>query len=141
MFHPAVIAKTSWYKNNRYNENYFRSQDFELWCRTFENTNFSRIHEPLFIYREGKVNVKNYSASARAFRDILRTHNQGLLNKPELYWEITKSYFKSYLYRTFAFFDLHNTLSSTRNEKLNTAQKSKVKEVIERIKSWPQSGI
>jgi glycosyltransferase involved in cell wall biosynthesis len=136
LFHPTVIAKTSWFRQNKYNvsDDFYRSEDLELWCRTFETTVFSRIYEPLFIYREGKVNIKNYTASAMATRNILRIHRNVISNR-EFYLEIVKSYIKSGLYRTFALFEIHNILSSTRNYKLDDVQKLKVSQAIKQIKN------
>ena len=135
MFHPTVIAKTSWYKKNRYDQRFNRSEDLELWCRTFENGSFSRVYEPLYIYREGRVNIKNYMASARTTRAILRLYHKGVINQLLFFTEMVKSYTKSGLYRIFAFFNLQHILSSTRNEKLSAEQKKKVAETINQIKS------
>jgi glycosyltransferase involved in cell wall biosynthesis len=134
-FHPAVVAKTSWFRENKYKENYLRTEDFELWCRTFGKTNFTRIQEPLFIYREGKVNVKNYTRSARVFREVLRIYDKSVLSRQEHYFEIIKSYLKSNLYRAFALFNAHHALSSARNAKLNDAQKQKLNKAIQAIKN------
>ena len=138
LFHPTVIAKTNWFKKNKYNINddFYRAEDLELWCRTFETTLFSRVYEPLFIYREGKVNVKNYTASARSTRNILRLYKHSVITGKGFYCEIIKSYVKSSLYRIFAFFDIHNILSSTRNSKLDYVQKRKIREVIMQIKNY-----
>ena len=140
-FHPAVIAKASWFRENKYAEKYLRTEDFELWCRTFDKTVYTRVCEPLIIYREGKVNVKNYVNSARTSRDILKIYHKGVLTNNEYRWEIFKWYLKPDLYRTFALFDLHHILSSARNKKLNNVQKAKVKEVIQKIQSIPQEGL
>lgn len=138
LFHPTVIAKTEWFKKNQYDvsENFYRSEDLELWCRTFGTTIFSRVYEPLFIYREGKVNVKNYTASAQSTRNILRLYKNDVITYREFYLETFKSYFKSALYRLFAFFDIHNILSATRNNKLDYVQKRKIREVIMQIKNF-----
>ncbi len=140
LFHPTVIAKTSWFLQNRYDErdDFCRSEDLELWCRTYDSTRFARVYEPLFIYREGKVNVKNYNASARATRNILRVYHKGVISTGEYYWQLTKSYFKSRLYSLFAFFDMHNILSSTRNSRLGHTQKQAVCQVIQQVKSYRQ---
>jgi glycosyltransferase involved in cell wall biosynthesis len=136
LFHPTVIAKTNWYKKNRYDQDFIRSEDFELWCRTFSSTNFFRIYEPLFLYREGKVNIKNYTASNRTHRKILRKYGPGVLSPVELEWEILRSHLKSTVYRVFAIFNMQYTLSSKRNDKLNLTQVDQVKTAIQRIKSW-----
>ncbi|MEJ7587423.1 MAG: glycosyltransferase family A protein [Ferruginibacter sp.] len=135
LFHPTIIAKTSWYKQNKYSEDFVRSEDFELWCRTFDNTVFYRINQPFFLYREGNVNVKNYIQSMKTFRKILRRYGPGVLSKSEFATEILKSYLKSGVYVFFALFKSQYILSSKRNMKLNDGQVSEVNEVIRQIKN------
>jgi glycosyltransferase involved in cell wall biosynthesis len=137
-FHPTVIAKTSWYRKNKYDKEFVRSEDFELWCRTFGSTIFFRIYEPLFIYREGNVNIKNYTTSHRTKRKVIRRYGPSVLSKSEFVTEIFKSHLKSYLYRIFSIFNMQYTLSSKRNIKLNKDQVDGVKSVINKIKDWPK---
>lgn len=135
LFHPTIIAKTSWYRLNKYSEDFVRAEDFELWCRTFSNTVFHRIKEPFFLYREGNINVRNYILSMRTFRKIIRQYGPGVLSKSEFAMEILKTYLKSGVYNLFAIFELQHILSSKRNMKLNKSQVAEVKHVIRRIKN------
>jgi glycosyltransferase involved in cell wall biosynthesis len=136
LFHPTVMAKTSWCKKNKYDHKFVRSEDFELWCRTFNYTVFSRVYEPLFLYREGKVNIRNYTYSNRTHRKMLRLNYDGVLSKKELMYEILRSHLKSTLYRIFAIFNLQQALSSKRNIKLTASQITEVHTAINRIKNW-----
>ncbi|MDO7488042.1 glycosyltransferase [Peribacillus frigoritolerans] len=52
--HPTVAGKTQWFKQNMYNNGFHRCEDFELWCRTIEFSNFAHINEPLLFYRDPK---------------------------------------------------------------------------------------
>ena len=62
--HPTVIARTSWFKNNLYDEEMKRSQDVELWMRTRAYSKFANMNECLFFYREeGVPQVKKYVQS------------------------------------------------------------------------------
>ena len=59
--HPTVIAKSSWFKNNLYNEAMKRSQDIELWLRTKQTSCFANMSDCLFFYREeGVPQIKKY---------------------------------------------------------------------------------
>lgn len=138
-FHPTIVAKTSWYRRNKYDENFVRSEDFELWCRSFNNIKYHRIYEPLFIYREGNVNIKNYITSSRSHRKAVKKHHQGVLTKKELLSEILESHVKSGLYRIFGFFNMQHFLASKRNIKLNETQRNDVLRVIKRVKDWKVS--
>ena len=102
-FHPTIIAKTSWFRENRYNEDFKRGPDFELWCRTFEKTNYVRIAEHLFLYREGNVSIRNYKLSSESLRKSLRLYYHNNLSLFELKKEIFISHLKTCLYRLFGF--------------------------------------
>lgn len=52
-FHPTVMIRTQTFNRYglRYNENYLRSQDYELWTRAAGKLNFYNLQEPLLDYR------------------------------------------------------------------------------------------
>lgn len=65
--HPSVAAATAWFKNNPYSEDFVfhRSQDAELWVRTFRHSRFVTIPELLMFYRDpGMIKVENYVGTA-----------------------------------------------------------------------------
>lgn len=49
--HPSVTGRLEWFKNNKYDDNWERMEDLELWLRTFSNSKFRNIDEPLLFYR------------------------------------------------------------------------------------------
>ena len=136
LFHPTVVAKASWYRNNKYDQDFVRSEDFELWCRTFDSTVFARVYEPLFIYREGRVNIRNYVLSNRTYRKILRYNAKDVLSDTEIKTEIIKSHLKSLLYRFFSLFNMQHILSSKRNIRINVVQQNEVRVIIRKIKHF-----
>lgn len=54
IIHASILAKTSWYKRNKYNTSYSRSQDYELWCRAISKKDLKLAVLPdlLYYYRE-----------------------------------------------------------------------------------------
>jgi len=50
--HPSIMGKLDWFKVNPYIEQYIRMEDFELWARTLNCSNFKNIQEPLLYYRD-----------------------------------------------------------------------------------------
>lgn len=50
--HPSIVARTSWFLVNPYDENLERAQDSELWQRTQLFSCFYRLNDPLLYYRE-----------------------------------------------------------------------------------------
>lgn len=135
-FHPTVVAKTAWFRENRYNPDFKRGPDFELWCRIFGKTKFTRMEEPLFIYREGRVSIRNYKISSESYRRSLRLHYKNNLSELELQKEIMASYLRTYLYQIFGFFGLQHVLTATRNLKLNQFEKQRIMNCIQEVKSF-----
>lgn len=49
--HPTVLAKASFFKENKYNINDFYEEDYKLWIKTKDKYLFGNIQEPLLHYR------------------------------------------------------------------------------------------
>jgi glycosyltransferase involved in cell wall biosynthesis len=49
--HGSVMAKRSWYLQNKYDESAIKVEDFDLWLRTYEHSRFSNVREALYYYR------------------------------------------------------------------------------------------
>lgn len=49
--HPTVLGRTEWFRANPYNEELYRAEDRELWCRTVESSRFDVVPEPLHLHR------------------------------------------------------------------------------------------
>lgn len=130
-FHPTVIAKTAWFRKFPYDESFRRGPDFELWCRSFGNTNYTRLDEPLFIYREGKVSIKNYQLNMASFRRSLSMYYAGALSTYELKKEVAMSHIKGFLYWLFGTFNMQHLLTATRNSTVTEEEKEKVSGYLE----------
>ena len=74
--HAAVLAKKSWYERNKYNENYPRSEDYDLWCRAISNQdlNLAVLPDLLYYYREeGNLSL---SKITRSYKDRIKTYGE-----------------------------------------------------------------
>lgn len=133
LIHPSILVKSSWFKKNKYDKDYFRAEDYELWCRTFAYTNFHRIEEPLLLYREGNVSIKNYVASMKTLRKIFRVHGVDILTKREIIKAIASTHLKSAIYKVFGFFSMQYVLTANRNSTLSMTQKNEIKAFVNKI--------
>lgn len=136
LIHPSILVKSSWFKKNKYDKDYFRAEDYELWCRTFAYTNFHRIEEPLLLYREGNVSIKNYIASMKTLRKIFRVHGIGILTKREIIKAIASTHLKSTIYKVCGFFSMQHVLTANRNNTLSMTQKNEIKAFINKINKY-----
>jgi glycosyltransferase involved in cell wall biosynthesis len=133
LIHPTIMAKTSWYLRNKYDEAYVRAEDYELWCRTFKHTKFFRITEPLFFYREGNVNIKSYCLSMKTLRKIFDVYGPLYLSSTETKLEIIKTFSKEFTYKVFGFFHVQHLLSAKRNHILSATQQKEALNILKNI--------
>lgn len=135
--HATIVGKTNWFKENKYNAEFLRAEDYELWCRTFTFSTFKRIEKPLYIVREGRVNVKNYARTMQTCRKVLKLYGPKYLSATLLSKEILKTYIKSFLYQATGFFGLQSFLTKNRNKSLTESDRMKMQSVINGIINEP----
>lgn len=80
LVHPTVAGKTTWFKANKYDPEFVRGEDAELWLRTRKTSRFANINIPLLFYREfGVPTTKKYlKTKATAIKRGLRARHYGL---------------------------------------------------------------
>ncbi len=74
--HASILAKKSWYERNRYNENYPRSEDYDLWCRAIskQDLRLAVLPDLLYYYREeGNLSLAKI---VRSYKDSLTTYSE-----------------------------------------------------------------
>lgn len=100
--HPTVMARAEWFRKNRYDELFLRSQDHELWCRTCLTSRFARLEIPTLFYRENHRNparyLKAYLRSARFNRIIYRAYGPAILGRFATTMLIAQTYAKCATY-------------------------------------------
>jgi len=135
LLHASVVGKTTWFIKNRYDADYTRAEDYELWCRTFKTSSFGRVREPLYIVREGKINVGNYLKSSQTIRKIVKKYGPDSLS----FYDLNKTLFilrtKETLYRLFSLANMHDLLVNSRNNTLSEGEQNEVLKIINDIKS------
>jgi len=92
--HPSLIARTQWFRENRYDPEALRAEDAELWCRAYCEGRLKvemirHIYEPLLYYRAlGSLNKKNYRASYRLWKELIKKYGLRTLG----YWGFAREY-------------------------------------------------
>lgn len=82
--HPTVAGRTEWFRQNPYDESYFRAEDRELWVRTCTRSGFAKIPEPLHFYRETRPpDPRKCVESHKTVRKILRRYGPGIVGAAE----------------------------------------------------------
>lgn len=59
--HPTVMGKIEWFRKWKYRDKYSGCEDFDLWIRSFNNSVFADMPDPLIFYRDPlKLKLKTY---------------------------------------------------------------------------------
>lgn len=115
IIHASVLAKKEWYKRNKYDESYSRSQDFELWCRTITQNDLRMavIPQLLYYYREeGNLDAKKILVAYDYGFEIYSKYYNGFNIK-----EYLKFKFKKNVVLIMESFGLLQNLAKIRNNK------------------------
>ncbi|GEC73204.1 Glycosyltransferase involved in cell wall bisynthesis [Flavobacterium flevense] len=135
LLHASIIGKKEWFLNNQYDKIYVRAEDRELWLRTYKYSKFARVKEPLYIVREGKVNIRNYVQSVKTVRKILRTYGPGIFSKKELKKELLKTYLKTFIIELTGLLNIHHYITKRRNNSLTIEQRKELSKILNEIKT------
>lgn len=63
LIHPSLMLRKEFYKHNKYDPEFNRAEDYELWLRTFDKYSFAVIKQPLIYYRVYKSGFKKAADS------------------------------------------------------------------------------
>jgi len=139
--HPAVMGKTAWFKRNQYDQEYYRAEDQELWCRTAPYSTFSRITEPLLIYREGKVKVSNYAMSIASTKKIISTYGGRNYSSFQIKMLLAQADAKLLIYRVLGFFGKQDFLARKRSAPLTAEQEKHATLIIHQAQQVRLPGV
>ena len=121
--HPTVAATRDWMLAIPYDEHYRKSQDKELFCRTFATSNFVKSTAPLLFYREaGGFSMSSYHTTARMDRAIIRSYGPRLFGHRRTIQKIVSSFLKVGLYRVLKPTGVHHVLVSRRSRALSDSE-------------------
>jgi glycosyltransferase involved in cell wall biosynthesis len=123
--HPSIIAKTEWYKQNKYDENAKRMQDFKLWLYSSDKSNFKTINIPLLFYREvGSGYIKKYRDGVKVLYTFFNEETNENLKKKWLK-KLFIHILKTIIYSILRLLGMENILLKRRNLKLDSKQITK----------------
>ena len=108
--HPSVMARSLWFRKHLYNEEINRSDDFELWVRTYQKSVFRCLDQPLLFYRNTGVMPKWKYRDG--YNDVKHTIT---LHKNIIKWNVSnvavfRAYCKVQFYTLFVKFGMLNKI-------------------------------
>jgi glycosyltransferase involved in cell wall biosynthesis len=124
--HVSIMGKRDWFLKNRYSEGFTRAEDQELWARTYNNSLFAAIPEPLvYVREEGSVSLAKYSQSAKTMRRIFRLYAPKEIGIISTVCLILLSYGKVAVYYGVTIMGIRSLLVHARNRTLSTEERER----------------
>lgn len=117
--HASILAKSSWYHRNYYNEETVVAQDYELWLKAAikNDLHVGFINDYLYYYREeGNVNkhkmLRAYNIQIKAIKD----NYKGILTYNDYIKSILKLETKKAIVRSLSLLGLMSVIHRNRNK-------------------------
>lgn len=117
--HASILARSTWYHRNNYNEETVVAQDYELWLKAAikNDLNVGFINDYLYYYREeGNVNknkmLRAYNIQIKAIKD----NYKGILSYNEYIKSILKLEAKKAIVKSFSSLGLMSVIHRNRNK-------------------------
>lgn len=113
--HPSITGKRSWFQTYPYNINLLKSQDYELWLRSFGKSVTYNLSQPLLFYRElDEQSYKKAIASHRILRKVYRDYKKYDMTFHWCVRQTLLSYVKDIVYSMACLFGMMHILDKWR---------------------------
>lgn len=119
--HPTVMGRLTWFKENPYDEECVNlMEDFELWIRTVQKSNFRNLKKPLLYYRNiGVPTIRKYIISTSSINKIISERELYNLSLFDSIFYRLRNYLKIVLYICFHLFGKVDYLVKKRSVKIS----------------------
>ena len=142
VLHPSVVARRSWYVQNRYDPSYPRAEDRELFVRTLKITRFGHLLDPLyFYYYEGNVRVKAFLQSYRSERKVLMQYGPELIGWPKTAYLWARSIAKSATLPLLVAVNKQDIITGSAYRLSNKEQAEEAKKILALVRNRPVPGL
>lgn len=117
--HASIIARTTWYHRNNYNEETVVAQDYELWLKAAikNDLQIGFINDHLYYYREeGNINKKKMLKAYNIQIEAIKANYKGILTHNDYIKSIVKLEIKKAIVRSFSLLGLMSIIHKNRNK-------------------------
>lgn len=119
---PTVMARSNFFKNNKYDDAFCRMEDLELWYRTIDDHIFFNLNEPCLFYREDSTLIsKKHFKMIDGKSEFAKKYNFSILDALKL---VNSSRIKGVIYFVLEKLNLQNVLIAKRYSEISPIQKN-----------------
>ena len=134
--HPTIMGKTDWFKKYMYINELKGVEDADLWVRSFLQSNFFVIEEPLMFYRDPlKIKFKTYKFRTLQSQRLCKTNMDLLKNSKINKLKLKlRGYSKLTIYWIFSILRMDKYLVSNRNCRIDRKSYNYYTSILDSIK-------
>jgi glycosyltransferase involved in cell wall biosynthesis len=117
--HPTVMGRTNWFKKYYYSPEMDGFEDADLWIRSFTESKYFIINEPLLFYRDPLIiKIDTYLYRLKQARKAYHKYSKSGLLRNKLFVLLFLSYIKSIIYNLASKLGIVAFVVSKRNHEL-----------------------
>lgn len=136
--HPTVIGRTRWFKRYYYNatKQANRAEDYDLWCRSYPDSKFWVLSEPLLFYRETasiSKNIDNYINSYKNMRKLVCNNKKRGITYAQYIYLMLMFSAKQYIYYFAWLLGGTGVILRRRFLQLNDTRKKQAEDILQKI--------
>lgn len=118
--HPTVTGRVEWFRKFGYSNALKGVEDLDLWIRSFSNSKFHKLNEPLLFYRDPlQIKLNIYRFRQQQLRICLLANRDLFRGKKISPLISIKSYLKTFLFQVATILNLDHILLSRRNKRID----------------------
>ncbi len=136
--HPTVLGHVEWFRTNAYDERLRRTEDLELWVRTFDSSRYVAGANPLLFYREQyALRPAAYIVAMREQRAIIKRYGPSVLGKRDSVVALTRVVAKEQAAKWSSRFGNASWMVRQRNADLTAYERHEAERVLRMVQSIP----
>ncbi len=134
IYHPTLMARTTWFREHQFDENFGRSEDFELWARTANGLRIANLQEPLLFYREyGMISWRKYWLYSQQTKRAILRHGPSSVGSAKTLWLLLRRLFRDLAYGAAALSGQMYQAIDMRNTSLSVQDAQAYRNILESI--------
>lgn len=134
ILHASMLARTEWWRKNKYLEGFERAEDRELFTRTLKDSTYYNIPEPLYFYTDApNMSLNKFTKSYISERKALKANWKGSLSKMEFIKLLIRSYLKQQMIKLIFLFGAQKKVFTSKNESLSLRESKNINKILRGI--------
>jgi len=134
ILHASLLAKSDWWRKNKYEEGFERAEDRELFTRTLKDSFYYNIPVPLYFYVDvPNMNLKKFLKSYHSERKALLKNWKGSISRINFIRLLIRSFAKEKIISLIFWLGIEKKIFLSKNRPILKIDAENLKKIIDSI--------